>query len=88
MSHSADEQKFTTLVQAHIEPELHYEPDGIVADAECTVIARCYGSGKVSMAEIVCKLLNWALDNYPFVHPEDATIVRKGLDGPLIETEP
>jgi hypothetical protein len=51
--------------------EIRYE----IVDAEDDRILLCNGR----MAPLLEKLLNWALSNYPFQHPEDPGIVNEGL---------
>jgi hypothetical protein len=51
--------------------EIRYE----IVDAENERILLCNSR----TAPLLEKLLNWALSNYPFQHPEDPEIVNKGL---------
>lgn len=76
MSDAVDESRFTAKVIGCLEASLSATDGGRVVDAEGDLIAACITD---EMADVVCKLLNWALDNYPFHHPDDPTLVRKGL---------
>jgi hypothetical protein len=100
MSDANDEAKFTAKVIAGIDPALTYgffymeargdrwsddvtvpPGSGAVVDAEGDVVAVC---PTLAHAEVVCKLLAWALENYPFHNPDDPSIVTKGLTGPVV----
>jgi hypothetical protein len=48
---------------------------GVLIDAESQIIAIT----TPELAPILAKLLNYACDNRPFHHPEDSSIVNKGL---------
>jgi hypothetical protein len=51
------------------------DPRYEIVDAESRRILLCDGQ----VAPLLEKLLNWALSNYPFQHPEDPGIVNKGI---------
>lgn len=95
MSQEHDELQFCQLVQSEIEPQVSYElaatvsdrlpaewghpfppTAGAVVDAEGTLL--CV-TPTLDKAEVICKLLDWALEHYPNPHPDDPEFIRKGF---------
>lgn len=81
------EAEFTIACRSSMEPDLSAypldhrattPPEEIryeIVDAENKRILLCDGR----MATLLEKLLNWALSNYPFQHPDDPGIINKGI---------
>jgi hypothetical protein len=86
-SNQRREAEFTIACRCAMEPGLSARPlvhpvtmtpvEGWyeIVDAENKRILLCDDQ----MAPLLEKLLNWALSNYPFQHPEDPGIVNEGL---------
>lgn len=89
MSQSNDEREFTAQVIGLFERELRVENTERgrveIVDCEGDPVVHCK---TVDDALVVLKLLDWALDHYPFTHADDSSLVsRGGIDGPYEERQ-